>query len=194
MELTMIERGKKWERSVWWTVFILLAIGTCYMFAIGENTKVTMGVLTLLLMGAAAFIQRRLEHSLPSFFVNIVYGFIFISVGLGTFGGFYDIPHFDDFLHIISGIMLAIASWIILQKMVGEHLTAQLPTIFIGLYIICFSLASAAVWELMEFAGDKLLNFTIQGRNADDTMIDMIDGLVGGTITAFVILRQRKKK
>ncbi|MDN7246300.1 hypothetical protein [Planococcus shenhongbingii] len=194
MELLKNGHGETGERTVWWSVFILLAIGTGYMFASGENTKVIMGIFTLILMGAIAFAQRRLKLSLPSFFVNIVYGFIFISVGLGTFGGFYDIPHFDDFLHLASGIMLAVGSWIILQKMLGEQLTARLPNAFIGLYIICFSLASAAVWELMEFAGDKLLNFTIQGRNPDDTMIDMIDGLVGGTVTAFIILRQRQRK
>ena len=194
MAMVKKEQTKTGEKIVWCSVFLLLLIGTGSMVASGENTKVIMGVLIIVSMLAIAFVQRRFGYPMPSYFINIVYGFIFISVGLGTFGGFYDIPHFDDFLHIVSGIMLAIGSWIILQKMLGEHLTAQLPNVFIGLYIICFSLASAAVWELLEFAGDKLLQLTIQGRNPDDTMIDMIDGLVGGTVTALIILRQRKKK
>ncbi|OHX53928.1 hypothetical protein BB776_01505 [Planococcus salinarum] len=59
--------------------------------------------------------------------------------------------------------------------------------------MICFSLAAAAVWELLEFAGDKLFSFTAQGRDPDDTMIDMIMGLIGGSITAIAIVKLRHK-
>ena len=33
-----------------------------------------------------------------------------------------------------------------------------------------------------------------QGRDPDDTMFDMIDGLVGGGVTAFIILIHRKEE
>ncbi|MGX7596765.1 hypothetical protein ACWNS2_16285 [Planococcus plakortidis] len=68
-----------------------------------------------------------------------------------------------------------------------------MPNSIIALYMISFSLAAAAVWELLEFAGDKLFSFTAQGRDPDDTMIDMIMGLLGGSITAFAILQLRRR-
>lgn len=52
----------------------------------------------------------------------------------------------------------------------------------------------AGLWELLEFAGDKLFHFTAQGRDPDDTMLDMIDGLMGGTVFAAFLVANRNKK
>lgn len=183
-----------WESIIWSVVLGLITLGTCYMFFIEKNTKGFMGILTILLLVVIAVGQKKFRNLLPSAFVSIVYGFIFMAVGLGTFAGGYKIPHFDDLLHVFSGVWLAYGSWIILQKSVGDVLAQQLSKPFIAFYMICFSLAAAGAWELLEFAGDKLFHFTAQGRDADDTMFDMIDGLVGGTITAFLITKQRNAK
>lgn len=181
------------ERIVWWSVQASLLAGIFYMNAQGNGTKVFMGILTMAVMVAIALVQRRFHYPLPAIFASIVYGFIFFSVVAGTFGGGYRINHFDDFLHIFSGIWIGYASWIIFRRLLRNGGAANLPNSFIALYMICFSLAAAAVWELMEFAGDKLFSFTAQGRDPDDTMIDMIMGLIGGSITAFAILKLRSK-
>ena len=52
----------------------------------------------------------------------------------------------------------------------------------------------AGLWELLEFAGDKLFHFTAQGRDPYDTMLDMIDGLMGGTVFAAFLVANRNKK
>lgn len=181
------------ERIVWWTVQASLLAGIFYMYTQENGTKVFMGFLTIGVMVAIALVQRRFHYPLPSIFASIVYGFIFFSVVIGTFSGGYGINHFDDFLHIFSGIWIGYASWIIFRRLIGNGGAVDLPNAFIALYMISFSLAAAAVWELMEFAGDKLFSFTAQGRDPDDTMVDMIMGLIGGSITAFVILKLRDK-
>jgi len=118
---------------------------------------------------------------------------MFFSVVIGTFVGGYRIAHFDDFLHVFSGIWIGYASWIILRHLLHNGGAANLPNSFIALYMLSFSLAAAALWELLEFAGDKLFSFTAQGRDPDDTMIDMIMGLIGGLVTVIVILTLRNK-
>lgn len=181
------------ERVVWWSVQLSLVAGIVYMYIQDNGTKVFMGLLTIAVMAAIALVQRRFQYPLPSIFASIVYVFIFFSVVIGTFGGAYQLSNFDDFLHIFSGIWIGYASWIILRRLLRNGGAGHLPNAFIALYMICFSLAAAAVWELMEFAGDKLFNFTAQGRDPDDTMIDMIMGLIGGLITAVVILKLRSR-
>ncbi len=179
------------ERVVYWLVQTSLLAGILFMYTQNNGTKIFMGFLTMGVMITIALLQRRFHYPMPSIFVSIIYSFVFFSVVIGTFGGGYKINHFDDFLHVFSGIWIGYASWLIFRRLIGNGGAANLPNAFIALYMICFSLAAAAVWELMEFAGDKLFSFTAQGRDPDDTMIDMIMGLIGGSITAFVILKLR---
>lgn len=193
MESMQNRRNIAVERIVWWFVQASLLAGIFYMYSEGNGTKVFMGFLTIAVMVVIALVQRRFHYPLPSIFASIVYVFVFFAVVVGTFGGGYRINHFDDFLHIFSGIWIGYASWIIFRRVIGNGEAANLPKSFIALYMICFSLAAAAVWELLEFAGDKLFSFTAQGRDPDDTMIDMIMGLIGGTITAIVILILRDR-
>lgn len=193
MESMQNRRAIAVERVVWWSVQASLIAGIYYMYTQSNGTKMFMGALTVLVMIGLALVQRRFGYPFPAIFASIVYFFIFFSVVIGTFGGGYRINHFDDFLHIFSGIWIGYASWIILRRLLRNGGASELPDSFIALYMISFSLAAAAVWELLEFAGDKLFSFTAQGRDPDDTMIDMIMGLIGGAITAFVILKLRRR-
>lgn len=181
-------------RMIWWVVFIIITAWSVYMLFDGRETKAFMGLLTIVSLIAIGIWQRKSRYAFPDFFAGMTYVFIFIAVGLGTFGGFYSIPHFDDFLHLTSGIWIGCGAWILMGLLVGKTIIDQLPKFFIGLYIILFALAIAGAWELLEFAGDKLFHFTAQGRDPDDTMFDMIDGLIGGIIASTFIIRSHSKK
>lgn len=179
--------AQKIERMIWLAVVVSIAVWSIFMQMDGRNQKVFMGVLTIIALLAVSLWQKKSKHSLPSAFVSMVYVFIFISVGLGTFGGGYKVNHFDDALHLMSGVWTGYGGWIILELIVGKKLAEQLPKRFVVFYVIVFALAVAGSWELLEFAGDKLFHFTAQGRDHDDTMYDMIDGLIGGTFIALFI-------
>lgn len=193
MESLQNKRAIALEWIVWWAVQISLLAGIYMMYAQENGTKVFMGFLTVAVMVVIALAQRRFDYPLPAIFASIVYLFVFFSVVIGTFGGGYRIDHFDDFLHVFSGIWIGYASWIILRRLLHNEGAASLPSSFIALYMLSFSLAAAAIWELLEFAGDKLFSFTAQGRDPDDTMIDMIMGLIGGLVTVIVVLSLRNK-
>lgn len=182
------------ERIIWLAVTAVITGWSIYMYADGRSTKAFMGVLTIAALLAVGIWQIKARKPFPSAFAVITYIFIFISVGLGTFGGGYSIHHFDDFLHVSSGIWIGYGAWIVLCLLLGEELKDKLPSPFIALYLVAVALAVAGTWELLEFAGDKLLHFTAQGRDPDDTMFDMIDGLIGGAIfTVFLVVKRGKK-
>lgn len=174
---------------LWWLITVTIIVWSIYMFIDGKGTKAFMGLLTILSLVVIGLWQKKSRKSFPPLFASMTYTFIFVSVGLGTFGGFYSINHFDDFLHVTSGIWIGYGSWIVMGYLLGQEVE-KLPKSFISLYIIMFALAVAGLWELLEFAGDKLFHFTAQGRDPDDTMIDMIDGLIGGAIAAIFIVRK----
>ena len=178
----------KIERVVLWAVTLLMSVGTAILFIEGDNTKGFMGILTcasLLIIGG---LQWKAKKSLDAPLMIITYVFIFISVGIGTFGGGYSIKHFDDFLHVTSGIWLGYAALVLTRKMIGEELIRQLPKAFLASIMVIFALGSAGAWELLEFAGDQWFHFTAQGRDPKDTMFDMMDGLIGGIISAVYYL------
>ncbi|WP_052343897.1 hypothetical protein [Bacillus massiliigorillae] len=181
-------------RIIWWAVFLIITAWSAYMLFDGRGTKAFMGLLTIASLIVIGVWQRKSRYAFPDLFAGMTYVFIFIAVGLGTFGGFYSIHHFDDFLHLSSGIWIGYGAWILMGLIVGDNLVKQLPKFFIGLYIIVFALAVAGAWELLEFAGDKLFHFTAQGRDPDDTMFDMIDGLIGGIIASIFIVRSHSKQ
>lgn len=193
MESMQNGRALTVERIIWWIVQVSLLAGIYSMYSQGNDTKVFMGFLTVGVMVALALVQRRFHHPLPPILASIIYIFVFISVVAGTFGGGYRIQHFDKFLHVFSGLWIGYGSWVILRRVLGNGGVSSLSNSFILLYILCFSLAAAAAWELLEFAGDKLFAFTAQGRDPDDTMFDMIMGGIGGLIAAVAILIVRHK-
>ncbi|MGM9925767.1 MAG: hypothetical protein ACI35R_16090 [Bacillus sp. (in: firmicutes)] len=191
------QKSSKVSRTVyfiWWAVFIAITAWSIYMFVDARGTKGFMGILTIASLLAIGIWQKKGRHPFPPVFAGMTYVFIFISVGLGTFGGMYSIRHFDDFLHLTSGIWIGYGAWVVMRMLVKRNVVEQLPKAFIALYIIMCGLAVAGAWELMEFAGDKLFHFTAQGRDPDDTMFDMIDGLIGGTIAALFIAKKHGRK
>ena len=92
-----METGKKTELVCFWLVALAMTGGTVYMYMEGKETKGLMGILTCLCLAAIGLWQWKSKHAVHSGFMSMTYLFIFISVGLGTFGGAYSIPHFDDF-------------------------------------------------------------------------------------------------
>lgn len=181
-------KSRQLEIILFWIVMVLMLAGTMCMYISGFSTKGFMGILTCLSLLVISLWQWKSKHPLDSILISMTYIFVFISVGIGTFGGAYAIHHFDDFLHVTSGIWLGYAALVLGRQLIGKKLAGQVPKHFWATIMIVFALATAGAWELLEFAGDKILHFTAQGRDPDDTMFDMMDGLIGGMISAVFYL------
>jgi hypothetical protein len=122
--------------------------------------------------------------NLPEFLLQL---FIFLALLLGRMYNMYSIlPWWDLFLHFASGALLGFLSLIILKPLIGENNLKTLPPLFIGIYILLFSISGAALWEFWEFAGDQLFGFDSQLNSLMDTMTDMISGSLSGVILSIM--------
>lgn len=108
--------------------------------------------------------------------------FIMISSLLGSCYGFYDINHYDDFLHLWSGLITVSIAFSIMTFFHSDNNIKKINKYFIIIYVFMFSMGVASLWEISEFLIDRFLGMNMQVGGLVDTMIDMIDALVGAII------------
>jgi hypothetical protein len=117
----------------------------------------------------------------------LVQFFIFLALFLGRMYNLYSIlPWWDLLLHFASGALLGFLALAILKPLIGENNLKILPPLFVGIYILIFTIAGAALWEFWEFAGDQLLGFDSQLNSLIDTMTDMIAGSLSGILISIL--------
>ena len=130
--------------------------------------------------------ERLLEDKL---FIALIW-YICIASVLGSGYGFYDINHYDDFLHVVSGLLSSTAAISILKYFNDEESVSKINKVFIIIYVFMFSMGVASLWEIGEFSMDNILHTNTQVGGLTDTVMDMIDAMVGSIATIICI---RKK-
>ncbi|MCA0979586.1 hypothetical protein [Exiguobacterium aestuarii] len=140
------------------------------------------------------FIEKTFKTELDSKMKVAYILFLFASQYLGSIVGLYGNGWWDTFLHLLSGIFLAFLGFDFFSRL-DDDIRTEIPKRFLFVYIVVFSMAGAALWEMYEFTSDVILNTTMQGNGNDDTMVDIIAGSLGGVLAAFfvVTLHQREK-
>lgn len=140
------------------------------------------------------FIEKTFKTELDGKMKVAYILFLFTSQYLGSIVGLYGNGWWDTFLHLLSGIFLAFLGFDFFSRL-DDDIRTEIPKRFLFVYIVVFSMAGAALWEMYEFTSDVVLNTTMQGNGNDDTMVDIIAGSLGGILAAFfvVTLHQREK-
>ena len=123
------------------------------------------------------------------------YIFLIPSMVLGIDLDIYKIwTPLDKIAHLSSGVLAAMVAW----EVAGQAYTnkRQAPAKwFKYLFMICFAIMTAAVWECFEYSSDKLFGTHMQeliSVGLDDTMQDILFATVGGLVTTgFVMLVER---
>lgn len=140
------------------------------------------------------FIEKTFKTELDGKMKVAYILFLFASQYLGSIVGLYGNGWWDTFLHLLSGIFLAFLGFDFFSRL-DHDIRTEIPKRFLFVYIVVFSMAGAALWEMYEFTSDVVLNTTMQGNGNDDTMVDIIAGSLGGILAAFfvVTLHQREK-
>ena len=137
--------------------------------------------------------------------------FLFGSIFLGEAMGFYyRFTHWDDLLHLVSGVMLTVVGFY-LARTLSKGRTAPL---FSAIFAFSFALSLGAVWEIYEYICDGSLGINMQkfadgsaigeglvplvGRAAlCDTMQDLtvdFSAALGSAVTGFLLLRQKSNE
>jgi len=100
---------------------------------------------------------------------------------------FYSIiSWWDLFLHLLSGVILGLLALTLLKPLIGKDNFKILSPLFVAIFIFLFTVATAALWEFWEFAGDQLFGFDSQLFSLVDTMTDMLIGSFSGLIVSIM--------
>lgn len=147
---------------------------------------VFVGVLMLFLSLLPLYLKSTINLHIPTIFIYTGIIFIFLSLFLGQFSGFYDRFHwYDAFLHFISAIIIGFIGFIILFAYSIKHKLQPQKSIIL-FFVFFFCLGVGALWEIFEYGVDAHFNTNMQVGSLDDTMIDLIVTGIGALISSIL--------
>ena len=138
--------------------------------------------LTFITLILPRLICKVAKIKLSPFLNFIIVGFIFISMFLAKVNNFYAIPHWDTFLHTVSGILNFILGYMLFLYL-NNYKTDNVNSLVIAIFSMIFGIACTAVWEMWEFFTDQTFGLTAQ-ISLFDTMKDIITGSIFPIILA----------
>lgn len=164
-------------------LLLIIYLGSIAIFVKDKNTMniliasiCTIGTIILY------FVHKKYTRLIDNNLYIVSALFVMISSLLGSCYGFYGINHYDDFLHLWSGLITVSIAFSIMTFFHSENELKKINKYFIIIYVFMFSMGVASLWEIAEFLIDRFLGMNMQVGGLVDTMIDMIDALVGSII------------
>ena len=138
--------------------------------------------------------NKKLSRLVENNIYVILSLFVMFSSLLGSCFRFYDIiNHYDDFLHLWSGIISTNIAYLLIKYFIKKEWIKDINKIFIVIFLFMFTMGIGSLWEVMEFSLDTLFGMNTQIGGLKDTMIDIIDALVGGLVSIPYFLGKIKK-
>lgn len=185
---------KKMSPNLVISIILFVVYAATYIIDLFTFKAITVSSAALCI-GALIIYTLFLRWLKPLYYMGILV-FTFFAQYLGGMLKFYEIiPIYDVILHLCSGTLLVLLAdylYEILAQKTGQKDTTAAVRLF---FCFLFSTAAAAVWEIWEFSGDKLLGLSSQLNSLDDTMTDIVSGTIGaviGTAVLYFICRRRK--
>ena len=131
---------------------------------------------------------NRFHVYIPSEFQALTMVFIFASLFLGEYHGYYTrFWWWDALLHTASGFMLGILGFLLVHVMnEKEELELHMKPGFVALFAFMFAIGIGTLWEIFEFAMDNLFALNMQKSGLMDTMTDLIVDAIGALIIALL--------
>lgn len=99
----------------------------------------------------------------------------------GTFFVYSFFPDYDVLMHFLGGCAIAV-SWTVVRRELG----VREPWLYGVVTTVAMVALAAALWEFLEFIMDNI-GWNFDGLNQPslaDTMLDLLMGILGGTIVA----------
>ncbi len=201
LEFRTMKRNKKADRILWWILVVatalvfLSAIASVIMFLVQKDAsslettvnQLLMSFLALLCFFIPVFFQKKLKIYIPSFFLIIIYLFIYTHFILGEIYRIYDSSIvFDKILHTTAGIVIALIGISVVYSLANmKSEKVRLSPFFVVLFAFCFSLTIEYLWELFEYAIDRLTDMNMQ-RWKDGVIAYDPEGYPEGSVVSSV--------
>lgn len=132
-----------------------------------------------------SIVQRNYRITLPFELDFLITLSLFLHTFVGEGMDFYQkYEIWDQLLHLYGGGVVALLGFVIVYTL---HYTrkVRLSIPMIGFFTIIFAMGVGGLWEIGEYSVDVLFHKHTQD-GLDDTMMDLIDDLIGGLVIAFI--------
>ena len=142
-------------------MLVVLTAVRCLLTKSYENFALCILVLILFLI--PAFVEDKLDVSIPPLFQIIILFFIFASEILGEVNSYYvKIPGWDTMLHTMNGFLCAAIGFSLVYLLNRGSKNVNLSPFYLTLVAFCFSMTIGVVWEFFEFGMDQLFYLDMQ--------------------------------
>jgi hypothetical protein len=166
----------------------LILLEGIYGLSIRNPSIIVTSFIGLFMTCIPYLIGRRIQVTLP-WEVNFLIAFaIFLHVA-GYSQHLYLLlyPYYDKFAHFVSSITVAVLAFVSIL-LINRFSCTKLHRWQIFFYIVIFTMAIGAFWEIYEYLMDTFLGAYLTKplqQGLDDTMIDLILDLLGGVVIGF---------
>lgn len=167
---------------VLYVVFMAVVAVQLFLKDNDSDALIALGGVACGLIPLLIILLTKFELSLPIIIFYLV--FLFGSQFLGSLQGFYRNGWWDSFMHLISGILIAIFGFDLYKRLLRKDHISHLSPWFVSLFILSFAVFGGVLWEIYEFTMDNLFEMGLQGGGNLDTMTDLITDSLGGLIIA----------
>lgn len=121
------------------------------------------------------------------------FGVLLLHLFATLFNWYEQVWYFDKIMHFLGGIAVAISAYYLLQFFnATKSVTISWWAMKI-LIITAITALSAISWEFLEFGLDKV-SFAMMQPSVQDTMTDLLMGMLGGQLTAWLFVLLPKIK
>lgn len=157
------------------------ALTVLYGAVVSDLHMAANALLTAACLIAFGLVQCKYRF-LPRTTAYAVQLFFLLSLWIGkALRGYNVFPPWDTLLHFLSGILLVAVGCTVYRRCRGNLQNRLL----LKLFVLFFAMGGAVLWEVYEFALDRLFHMASQNNSLTDTMWDMIAGTVGAVLAAF---------
>jgi hypothetical protein len=176
----------------------LIVLTSVYSFHVGYYAGTFFGLVAVGLSLIPTLVHRKIHIVVPwevTFFIALT---LFLHIAGYSYLWYLNLyPYYDKFAHLIASMTIAMLGFLAVLIMMRVSTCLQFERWEIFFFIVIFTLAFGAIWEIWEFTMDTLaggyLTKPLQ-QGITDTMLDPITDLAGGLIIAVVGTFYLKRK
>jgi hypothetical protein len=187
--------------SFYYLTYIMQAfifVASVYAFLIGYYSGAFFGMVAIGLSLVPVIVHRQLHIVVPWEITFLIALTLFLHIGGYSFQWYLEYyPYYDKFAHLVASVTVALLGFLSVLIVMRVSPCLQLERWEIFFFIVIFTLAFGAIWEIYEFTLDTFfgayLTKPLQQGNTD-TMLDLITDLAGGLIVAFLGTHYLKQK
>lgn len=194
-------------------LFVLNVIGIFIVQDDSQQSRLAFNAIQSLMIFIASilppFIEKKAKIQIPDFMEYIFIITCIFHFILGEMGSFFiKYSWWDSMLHTLTGSMIAILGFSIVDSLNLNKNNMKIPPIIVAIFAVSFSISIGVIWEIFEYFVDQLTGSNMQrylnsntleplvGRNAiKDTMKDLILDTSGAIVfSVFGFIRLKKEQ